>query len=232
MKFYSKRFHLSTGATRESNGKKKGGKPSSSTASSRNSIMSSSASSGKSGAKYREVEESHGLLESDEELESDAKIDLTEGFDLCTPLTLQVRKSLVGLRLEHKKRRKVRDPETCCTPPLAEDMLWSRVDEDPLGVYNDLGGRSSPSTPPPLRAVKLTRTATAERIAGAFQAVYDEAAKVTMTKEQEMKESMPSHDAAITRWKVSCVGKWHCHWIWVVFSVTFDFVLDFYYVPK
>ena len=169
--------------------------------------MSSSASSGKSGAKYREVEESHGLLESDEELESDAKIDLTEGFDLCTPLTLQVRKSLVGLRLEHKKRRKVRDPETCCTPPLAEDMLWSRVDEDPLGVYNDLGGRSSPSTPPPLRAVKLTRTATVERIAGAFQAVYDEAAKVTMTKEQEMKESMPSHDAAITRWKVSCVGK-------------------------
>ena len=63
----------------------------------------------------------------------------------------QVRKSLVGLRVEHKKRRKVRNPETCCTPPLAEDMLWSRVDEDPLGVYNDLGGRSSPSTPPPLR---------------------------------------------------------------------------------
>ena len=51
--------------------------------------------------------------------------------------------------------------------------------------------------------MKLTRTATVGRIAEAFQAVYDEAAKVPMTKEQEMKEDMPSHDAAITRWKVS-----------------------------
>ena len=52
---------------------------------------------------------------------------------------------------ENKNRRKFRDPETCCTPPLVEDQLWSNLSDDPVGVYTDLGGRSSPVTPPPLR---------------------------------------------------------------------------------
>ena len=55
---------------------------------------------------------------------------------------------------ENKNRRKFRDPETCCTPPLVEDQLWTNLSDDPVGVYTDLGGRSSPVTPPPLRYVK------------------------------------------------------------------------------
>ena len=47
------------------------------------------------------------------------------------------------MKTQHKKRRKYRDPETCCTPPLAEDMLWATLDDDPLGIYNSLGGRST-----------------------------------------------------------------------------------------
>ena len=54
---------------------------------------------------------------------------------------------------ENKNRRKFRDPETCCTPPLVEDQLWTNLSDDPVGVYTDLGGRSSPVTPPPLRYV-------------------------------------------------------------------------------
>ncbi len=150
---------------------------------------------------YKEPEESAGLMDGGSSDEDDDRIEFKEGFDLDLPLTAQAKKNLMGLRAEHKKRRKVRDAETCCTPPLAEDMLWSRVDEDPLGVYNALGGRSSPSTPPPLRAVKLTPVGTADRIAEAFQAVMDEAAKAPMTKEQEMKENVASHDAAITKFK-------------------------------
>jgi hypothetical protein len=84
---------------------------------------------------------------------------------------------------------------------MAEDNLWSRIDEDPLGIYNDLGGCSSPATPPPLRAVKMTFNATAVKIGEAHEAVMVEAAKVPMTKEQEMKEELASHDAAIKKFK-------------------------------
>jgi hypothetical protein len=151
---------------------------------------------------YKEVEESAGLLSGDsDEADEEEEIAFKEGFDLDLPLTLQVRKCLVGLRAEHKKRRRHRDPETCCTPPMAEDNLWSRIDEDPLGIYNDLGGCSSPATPPPLRAVKMTFNATAVKIGEAHEAVMVEAAKVPMTKEQEMKEELASHDAAIKKFK-------------------------------
>lgn len=68
------------------------------------------------------------------------------------------------MRAEHKSRKKFRDPDTCCTPPLAEDMPWSALEDDPLGVYTDLGGRSSPATPPPLRALRITRVETKEKI--------------------------------------------------------------------
>ena len=40
---------------------------------------------------------------------------------------------------QFKQRRKYRDPETCCTPPLVEDNLWTTMDDDPFGVYHSLG---------------------------------------------------------------------------------------------
>ena len=40
---------------------------------------------------------------------------------------------------QFKQRRKYRDPETCCTPPLVEDNLWTTMDDDPFGVYTSLG---------------------------------------------------------------------------------------------
>ena len=109
---------------------------------------------------------------------------------------------VLGMKAEHKKRRKYRDPETCCTPPLAEDMLWTRLDDDPLGVYNDLGGRSSPTTPPPLRAVRLTPSATAIKISNCFEEVRNEAAKYQFLNEQELGEGqLASHDVAIKKYK-------------------------------
>ena len=102
---------------------------------------------------------------------------------------------------EHESRRKYRDPETCCTPPLAEDTLWTNLDDDPMGVYTDLGGRSSPTTPPPLRALKLTYNETAEKILKALEDVKTEAFKVESTKEIELKEELASHDYAIKKFK-------------------------------
>ena len=108
---------------------------------------------------------------------------------------------MTGLRAEHRKRKKVRDPETCCTPPLAEDMLWPEIDEDPLGIYNEMGGRSSPATPPPLRAVRLTPIETADKIITALEKVRKEASSHEQLKEQELKENMASHDVAITKFR-------------------------------
>ena len=44
-----------------------------------------------------------------------------------------------GMQAQYKQRRKYRDPETCCTPPLVEDNLWTTMDDDPFGVYTSLG---------------------------------------------------------------------------------------------
>lgn len=157
-------------------------------------------SNGKGKGKYKEVEESAGLLEDDSD-DGENEVNYREGFDVDLPLCAQINRNTLGMRLEHKKRRKYRDPETCCTPPMAEDMLWPQLDEDPLGVYTDLGGRSSPSTPPPLRAVKLTPIANAERIAKAFEKVREEVEKNPSVKEQELKEDLASHDAKIKQFK-------------------------------
>ena len=96
---------------------------------------------------------------------------MINGFNLKVPLSLQTEGRIQRLREARKKRKKFRDPQTSCTPPLAEDLPWSALDDDPLGVYTDLGGRSSPATPPPLRAVKLTPNETAEKIAKLFDKV-------------------------------------------------------------
>lgn len=109
--------------------------------------------------------------------------------------------AILGLRSENKKRSKKRDPETCCTPPLAEDSLWSGLDDDPLGVYNELGGRSSPTTPPPLRAVLLTPVETAEKIIRRYAEIREAAGKRDFLQEQELHDGLASHDFAIRKFK-------------------------------
>ena len=110
----------------------------------------------------KEVEESAGLLEEPDS--DDNEVKLINGFDTEVPVSLQAFQHVTGMQNEFKKRRKIRDPETSCTPPLVEDQLWTNCDDDPFGVFSNLGGRSSPVTPPILRAVKLTYKETAEKI--------------------------------------------------------------------
>lgn len=151
---------------------------------------------------YKEVDESAGLVESDDEFGfEEEKIEFKEGLDLDMPISLQIINHCTAMRTENKKRRRVRDPETCCTPPLAEDMLWSGLVNDPMGVFTDLGGRSSPVTPPPLRAMRLTPLETAKKIVDALSSIKAEAAKVSMEKEPELKEDLASHDLAIRKFR-------------------------------
>lgn len=49
--------------------------------------------------------------------------------------------------------------------------------DDPMGIFNELGGRSSPTTPPPLRAVNLTPSSTCEKIKEKFSEKKDIAKK-------------------------------------------------------
>ena len=111
--------------------------------------------------------------------------------------------SIEGLRAESKKRRKFRDPGTACTPPLAEDMLWSALDDDPLGVHTDLGGRSSPATPPPLRAVKLASRETAEKICRLIGEVREVAAKkpAPFKAPEVVQDNLATHDYKIRKFK-------------------------------
>ena len=159
------------------------------------SVVAEQANSKKS---MKEVEESAGLLE---DFSEDEEIKLINGFDPDIPLTLQAAQHVKGMQLENEKRKKYRDPETCCTPPLAEDSLWSNLNDDPFGVYTDLGGRSSPTTPPPLRALKLTCHQTADKILKAISDVKEEAFKVESTKEVDLVEDLASHDSAIKKFK-------------------------------
>ena len=63
------------------------------------------------------------------------------------------------------------------------------------------GGRSSPSTPPPLRSLRLTSHETVEKIGKAFEEIRNEAFKHDMTKEVDLHEDMASHDVAIKKFK-------------------------------
>jgi len=150
---------------------------------------------------YKEVEEHVGLTEVYDSDDSEEKINYVRGLNVDLPVCLQIERNVTGLRAEHKKRRRRRDPATCSTPPLAEDLPWAEITEDPVGVYNDLGGRSSPSTPPPLRAVKLTPAETAVRIGQKQEEVRACAAKMKVTMEPDVKNNMASHDAAIKRFQ-------------------------------
>jgi hypothetical protein len=148
----------------------------------------------------KEVEESAGLLEGDSD-EDDNEIAMIMGFDPEMPISLQAYQHTAGMQNEFKKRKRARDPETCVTPPMVEDNLWTSLDDDPFGVYNSLGGRSSPQTPPPLRSLKLTYNATSEKILNALDEVKAEAFKHDNTKEVDLIEDMASHDFAIRKFK-------------------------------
>ncbi len=145
-----------------------------------------------------EVKESTGLLDIDSD---DSEIMMINGFDFDMPVSLQADRHVLGMQNEFKKRRKYRDPETCCTPPMVEDQLWTAMDDDPFGVYTDLGGRSEPATPPPLRAVGLTTHASVKKIQEAFEAVRKEAFKEDPTKAIDLEDELASHDAAIRKFK-------------------------------
>ena len=110
----------------------------------------------------KEVEESAGLLEGSSD--EDEEVAMINGFDPEMPISLQANLHVGGMQNQFKQRKITRDPEACCTPPLAEDSLWTNLDDDPFGVFTQLGGRSSPVTPPPLRAIKLTYKETADKV--------------------------------------------------------------------
>jgi len=162
-------------------------------------------------ASYKEVAEHEGLLSGDEsEEEGSAEVDdeiedITE-FDQGLPLSLQILRKITPLREESKKRRKFPNRDRCITPPLAEDIPWTLLDDDPLGIYTELGGRSSPATPPPLRAVRLTSHPTINNINNKINNILcelvDPLVRITESnRDLELKENLASHDTAIKKFK-------------------------------
>jgi len=163
-------------------------------------------------ANYKEVAEHEGLVSSSqsEGEESEAGIEEVTEFDIGLPLTLQVQSRVTPLREEHKKRRQWPDRERCVTPPLASDMPWTHLDDDPLGVYtelyNELEGLKSPPTPPPLRALRLTSHKTTDSIAQKYEAIKsslpDPLDRITVgNKDLAGSENLASHDLAVRKYK-------------------------------
>jgi len=163
-------------------------------------------------ANYKEVAEHEGLVSSSqsEGEESEAGIEEVTEFDIGLPLTLQVQTRVTPLREEHKKRRQWPDRERCVTPPLACDMPWSALDDDPLGVYtelySELEGLKSPPTPPPLRALRLTSHKNTNSIAEKYQKIRDGLTdpldRITPgNKDLAGSENLASHDLAVRKFK-------------------------------
>jgi len=133
------------------------------------------------------------------------KAEFVGDFDDEMPITLQLAMGVTQLRQEHEKRRQNPDRASCPTPPLAEDMPWSFLDDDPLGVYTEMGGRSNPATPPPLRAVKVTYNSTVKQVEAKIKEIkasladsYEYAAEQAK-EDLELKENLASHDASIKK---------------------------------
>jgi len=159
---------------------------------------------------YREVMEHEGLLStsgSEGEDEAEAGIEEVTEFDLGISVSLQLLDGVTPLREEHVKKRKYPDRARCLTPPLAQDMPWSQLDDDPLGVYTELansGGR--PTTPPPLRALRLTLKCTEEaileRVAEVKAALPSHFDRIKEgNKDLAGQEHLASHDLAVKKWK-------------------------------
>lgn len=164
-------------------------------------------------ANYKEVAEHEGLVSSSqsegEESETGGVEEITE-FDIGLPLTLQVHSRVTPLREEHKKRRQWPDRERCVTPPLASEMPWTLLDDDPLGVYtelcNELEGLKCPPTPPPLRALRLTSHKTTDSIAQKYKKIRDGLPdpldRITLgNKDLLGSDNLASHDLAVRKYK-------------------------------
>ena len=81
---------------------------------------------------------------------------------------------------------------------------------DQAWVHTELGGRSSPCTPPPLRAVKLTPNETAEKITGLINDVKAEAAKKPppFKHAEGVIDNLATHDYKIRKFKNVKPMKW------------------------
>ena len=81
---------------------------------------------------------------------------------------------------------------------------------DQARVHTELGGRSSPCTPPPLRAVKLTPNETAEKITGLINDVKAEAAKKPppFKHAEGVIDNLATHDYKIRKFKNVKPMKW------------------------
>jgi len=161
---------------------------------------------------YKEVAEHEGLVsseESDGEEEEGGEDDIEEvtDFDLGLPLVLQLQQRVTPLREEHKKRRKWPDRARCLTPPRAADMPWTKLDDDPLGVWTELAEeRKAPPTPPPLRALRLTQPATNTSIAAKLATIraglVDPLERVKEgNRDLAGSEQLASHDLAVRKYK-------------------------------
>ena len=163
---------------------------------------------------YREVPEHQGLLETDhsESESSDGGVEEVTDFDIGLPLTLQIQSRSTPFREEHKKRRKYPDRLRCVTPPLAEDIPWTQLDDDPLGVWTELRneysakGDPSPALPPPLAALRLTHPVTVESIDTKLEKIKtglcDPLTRIVAeNKDLRGSEHLASHDLAIRKYK-------------------------------
>jgi len=163
---------------------------------------------------YREVAEHEGLLSSSgsegEEVEDDIQ-EITE-FDIGLPVTQQVLSRVTPLREEHKKRRRWPDRESCRTPPLAKDMPWSYLDDDPLGLHHVVYMRQCedrvrcPATPPPLRALRLTAPTTIKELQDEKTSIRsglpDPIERIQAgNKDLRGSENLASHDLAVRKFK-------------------------------
>jgi len=163
-------------------------------------------------ANYKEIAEHEGLVSSSqsEGEESEGGVEEITEFDIGLPLTLQIHRRVTPLREEYKKRRQWPDRERCVTPPLASDMPWTQLDDDPLGVYTELyaelESRKSPPTPPPLRALRLTSHTTTDSIAQKYNKIRsdlpDPLDRITSTnKDLVGSDNLASHDLAVRKYK-------------------------------
>jgi len=157
--------------------------------------------------RYKEVAEHEGLLSgSSSEGEEDEEIEDITDFDQGIPLSLQVISRTTPFREESNKRKKFPDRERCITPPTAAELEWTLLDDDPLGIYTELGGRSSPATPPPLRAVRLTShntvTSASQKLEQIKKDLVDPLIRVMEhNKDMLLKENLVSHDLSIKKYK-------------------------------
>lgn len=157
--------------------------------------------------RYKEVAEHEGLLSgSSSAAEEDEEIEDITDFDQGIPLSLQVISRTTPFREESNKRKKFPDRERCVTPPTAAEIEWTLLDDDPLGIYTELGGRSSPATPPPLRAVRLTShntvTSASQKLDQIKKDLVDPLIRVKEhNKDMLLKENLASHDTSIKKYK-------------------------------